>query len=118
MALFFDSAWFDSRLAAAHLSRADLARALGVSETGIAEIWKDQRELSARDVAIISALLGAPAVDVATHAGTSTPVPQTPPAGVAETGPSIADLAARLDRVERVLTEVKALLLDLKRGAP
>jgi len=116
--LFFDSAWFDSRLAAAHLSRADLARALGVSETGIAEIWKDQRELSAREVAIISALLGASAEDVATHAGVSTPVPRPPPAGIAEIGPSIGDLAERLDRVERMLIEVKALLLDPKRGAP
>jgi transcriptional regulator with XRE-family HTH domain len=112
MALFFDSAWFDGKLAAVHLSRADLARALGVTETGIAEIWKDQRELSARDVAIIAALLGAPAEDVATHAGISTPVPQT--ADADDVGQSLAALSERLDRVERLLIEMKELLLDLK----
>jgi|ERR1700722_13273536 transcriptional regulator with XRE-family HTH domain len=112
MALFFDSAWFDARLAAVHLSRVDLARALGISETGIAEIWKDQRELSARDVAIIAALLGAPAEDVATHAGISTPVPQ--PADANDASPSLTALSERLDRVERLLIELKELLPDPK----
>jgi transcriptional regulator with XRE-family HTH domain len=114
MALFFDSAWFESRLAAVHLSRADVARALSVSETGIAEIWKDQRELSARDVAIIAALLGASADDVATHAGISTPVQR--PSDANDSGQAVAQLAERLDRVERLLIEMKVLLLDLKRG--
>lgn len=116
MALFFDSAWFDARLAAVHLSRADLARALGVPETGIAEIWKDQRELSAQDVSIIAALLGASADDVATHAGISTPVPRT--SDTNDTGRSLAALSERLDRVERLLVEMKLLLLDPKRGSP
>jgi transcriptional regulator with XRE-family HTH domain len=114
MALFFDSAWFDAKLAAVHLSRADLARALGVSETGIAEIWKDQRELSAQDVSILAALLGAPANDVATHAGISTPVPHTAEAN--DVSGSLAAMSERLDRVERLLIEMKALLLDPKRG--
>ncbi|MGD0143729.1 MAG: DNA-binding protein [Rhizomicrobium sp.] len=118
MALFFDSAWFDGRLAAAHLSRPDLARALGVSESEIAEIWKDQRELTAHDVAIIAALIAASAEDVATHAGISTPVPRPAPADLADIGRAVADLAARLDRVERMLVDVKALLLDPKRGRP
>jgi transcriptional regulator with XRE-family HTH domain len=110
MALFFDSDWFESRLAAVHLSRVDLARALGVSETGLAEIWKDQRELSARDVAVIAALLGASAEEVASHAGISTPVPAAP------SGNSIADLTARLDRMEKMLIEMRELLLDPKRN--
>jgi transcriptional regulator with XRE-family HTH domain len=113
MALFFDSVWFDARLAAVHLSRVDVARALGIPETGVAEIWKDQRELSVRDVAILAALLGASAQDVAAHAGISTPVPR--PGDVADIGRSIADLSGRLDRVERVLLEIKTLLLDRKR---
>jgi transcriptional regulator with XRE-family HTH domain len=110
MALFFDSEWFERSLAAVHLSRADLARALGVSEIGIAEIWKDQRELSARDVAVIAALLGASAEEVATHAGISTPVPAN------QSGNSISELAARLDRVEKMLIEMRELLLDSKRS--
>jgi transcriptional regulator with XRE-family HTH domain len=101
MALFFDSEWFDARLASVHLSRADLAAALGLNETQIAEVWKDQRELSARDVALIAALLNVPAEDVAKHAGVSTPVPK---------GDALADIAKRLERVERMLEDIKSLL--------
>ena len=45
MALFFDSAWFDARLEASGLRRADVAAALGLTAEQIAELWKDQREL-------------------------------------------------------------------------
>lgn len=107
MALFFDAGWFDAKLAAAHLSRADLARALGLSDSEIAEMWKDQRELSARHVSIIVGLLGTEAKEVANHAGISTPVPQ---AGDA----TLADVSARLTRIEQSLAELKAMLLDLK----
>jgi transcriptional regulator with XRE-family HTH domain len=106
MALFFDTQWFDERLAAAALTRARLARALSLSEQQVAEIWKDQRELSAREVAAIAALIGATPEDVAHHAGVSTPVPQAA---------SLAEIAERLARVERALVELKALVLDLRR---
>lgn len=106
MALFFDGEWFDARLSAVHLTRADLARALGLGETEIGEIWKDQRELSARDVALIAALLNASAQDVAKHAGVSTPVPRSD---------AHSDLAKRLERVERELEEIKALLKNPRR---
>ncbi|MGA9794977.1 MAG: helix-turn-helix transcriptional regulator [Rhizomicrobium sp.] len=102
MALFFDAAWFDAKLAAAHLSRGDLARALGLGESQIAEMWKDQRELSAREVSLMAGLLGVTAEDVAAHAGISTPVPG-------------ADLDARLARIERTLEELKLLVRELKR---
>jgi transcriptional regulator with XRE-family HTH domain len=109
MALFFDTAWFDAQLAATHLTRSDLARALGLSDGEMAEVWKDQRELSASDVATIAALLAASPKDVARHAGISTPVPN------AASAPSLADLSARLARVEATLAEIKALLLE-RRG--
>ena len=104
MALFFDTEWFDARLKAAHLSRADVARALGLTDVEIAEIWKDQRELSARDVATLAALLAVPPQDVAHHAGISTPVPKP--------SLSLADLAARLERVEAELVAIKQKLKD------
>jgi len=104
MALFFDSEWFDSRLRSVHLSRADLARALGLSETEIAELWKDQRELSARDVALIASLLAVPPADVAHHAGVSTPLPVPQDA---------SDIAARLTRIETMLAEIGRLLETL-----
>lgn len=103
MALFFDKEWFDARLAAAHLSRADIARALGLSDSEMAEIWKDQRELTARDVATMAALLAVTPHEIAAHAGISTPVPK---AG------SEPPLAERLDRMETLLQEIKALLTE------
>jgi transcriptional regulator with XRE-family HTH domain len=102
MALFFDATWFDAQLAAAHLTRSDAARALGLSETEIAEMWKDQRELSARDVSTLAALLAVMPHDIALHAGISTPLPKNQP--------SLADLSARLDRVEAELATLKERL--------
>lgn len=99
MALFFDIEWFDGQLEAAHLARADVARALGLSEHEIAEVWKDQRELSARDVSILAALLAVSPEEIANHAGISTPVPAQ--------AISLADLAARLARVEAELAALK-----------
>jgi transcriptional regulator with XRE-family HTH domain len=84
------------------LRRTDAAAALGLTETEIVELWKDQRELSVRDVRLLAALLGAPREDVAKHAGVSTPVPRDDDAG------------ARLERIERELGEIKSLLMELK----
>jgi hypothetical protein len=104
MALFFDTAWFDARLASAHLARGDVARALGLSDSEIAEVWKDQRELSARDVSTLASLLAATPQEIAQYAGISTPVPKT------QSTVSLADLSARLERVETELAQIKALL--------
>jgi transcriptional regulator with XRE-family HTH domain len=114
MALFFDSAWFDARLKAAGLQRADAATALGLTAEQIADLWKDQRELSAQDVRILSALLSAPPAEIASRAGVSTPVPQEAPPDAA----MLRELGERLSRVERALVEIKALLLDLRAKAP
>ncbi len=109
MALFFDSAWFDARLASAGLTRAMIAAALGLTEMQVGELWKDQRELSADDVRMLSALLGAPPAEIADRAGISTPVPKQAPPDAAVLG----DLAERLTRVERALAEIKSLILAL-----
>src|SRR6185312_1743397 len=104
MALFFDTQWFDARLAAAHLARGDVARALGLSDGEIAEVWKDQRELSARDVATLAALLAATPQEIAHHAGISTPV--------LKAQISLTDLSARLERVEAELAALKTRLAE------
>lgn len=108
MALFFNSAWFDARLEASGLRRADVAAALGLTTEQLAELWKDQRELSAANVRALSTLLGAPAAEIASRAGVSTPVPRETPSD------ALAHLNERLDRVERTLAEIKALVLDLR----
>jgi transcriptional regulator with XRE-family HTH domain len=108
MALFFDSQWFDARLASVGLTRADVAAALGINAEQIAEVWKDQRELSANDVRLLSALLSVPATEIASRAGVSTPVPKDAPPH------DLAAITERLARVERTLEEIKALVLDLR----
>ena len=108
MALFFDSTWFDGRLAAAGLTRAALAAALGLSQSEIAEMWKDQRELSPTDVRVIAGLLGESAAEVARHAGVSTP---------ASNGATLEDLSQRLAAVERKLDEIRALLIEARTNA-
>lgn len=94
MALFFDARWFDERLAERGLSRVVLAVATGLSEADLAEVFKDQRELSAGQVAVFAELLGETAADVAARAGVSTPVPG--PADL--NGPDAAQRIAALER--------------------
>ena len=108
MALFFDSIWFDARLSALGLQRAQVATALGLNAGQLAELWKDQRELTAGDVRTLATLLRVPAAEIATRAGVSTPLPKD----TAEN--AVAQLNDRLDRVERTLGEIKALVLDLR----
>ncbi|HVT24616.1 MAG TPA: hypothetical protein VHD95_08310 [Rhizomicrobium sp.] len=110
MALFFDSKWFDSRLAAMGLSHADVANALGLSERELAEMWKDQRELSVRDVRLLSALLGTDVKEISERAGIATPVPRAS-ADLGEIAQKLDALNERFDRLERTVDEIKKLLL-------
>jgi hypothetical protein len=112
MALFFDSMWFDARLAAAGLQRSDAETALGLSTAELDELWKDQRELSAADVRTLAVLLRAPPAEIAARAGISTPVPSDQPAD------ALARVHERLDRLERTLADIKALVLDLRARQP
>lgn len=75
MALFFDTDWFDARLGERGLSRDVLAAAAGMSGADLAMLFKDQRELSAGEVAVFAELLGVAPAEVAVRAGISTPVP-------------------------------------------
>jgi len=108
MALFFNTDWFDARLAALSLRRTDVADALGLTTEQVGEMWKDQRELSAADVRALSKLLQVSTDEIATHAGVSTPTPGDEP------DEAIARVNERLDRIERTLAEIKALVLDLR----
>jgi transcriptional regulator with XRE-family HTH domain len=107
MALFFDAQWFDTRLQAVGLSRSDVAMALGLTSSQIEDLWKDQRELRAQDVRVIAALIGVAPAEVAERAGISTPVPR-------DDGAAIAGLAARIERIETTLIEIRQLLLSMK----
>ncbi len=98
MALFFDASWFRGRLTERGVSEAALAAGAGMSEADLVLVFKDQRELSAAEVAAFAELLGASPAEIAHHAGVSTPVPQADP------------LAARLARIERRLDAIEAAL--------
>lgn len=111
MALFFDARWFDARLAARGLARADAGRVLGLDEAGLRELWKDQREVTPRDVMLLAALLGEDAAEVARRSGVSTRAP-------GEADP-LAAMALRVERLEAQVARLQAALAQAtNRTAP
>ena len=119
MALFFDQEWFDARMRERGLNRPALAAILGISTCDLDAIWKDQREISAREVTILSEMLGVTSAEIASHGGVSTPIPGT--AG----DPSVVlmrlDLMeSRLQRLERSVAELIAGIKPLpdRSGGP
>ena len=104
MALFFDPGWFDARLSERGLARSVLAAGAGLSEAELAEVFKDQRELSAGQVAVFAELLGKTAAEVADRAGISTPVPGE------------LDLRQRIAALERRVAALEAELARLRRA--
>lgn len=107
MALFFDTAWFDTRLKALGLTRDDLARAAGWPRATLDSAFKDQTEVPVDIVAIWAALLGAPPEAVASACGISTPVPRAPDPRLCEA------LAARVVALERRLARLEGLVAGL-----
>lgn len=99
MALFFDAAWYDARLAERGLDRAVLAVAAGLSEADLALAFKDQRELSMREVSAFAELLGVTPAEAASRAGV-----RPPPASDAQ---RIAALEARVAVLEAELARLK-----------
>lgn len=101
MALFFDQGWFDARLAERGLPRAVLAAVAGMSEADLALVWKDQRALSAAEVAAFAELLGVTGAEIAERAGISTPTPG-------------ADPLSRIAALERRVAVLEAEIARLK----
>jgi transcriptional regulator with XRE-family HTH domain len=102
MALFFDQLWFDTRLAERGLTRGVLAAVTGLSEADLALVWKDQRELSAAEVAALAELLGVSGAELADRAGVSTPTPGADPLSrIAALERRVAALEAELARLRR-----------------
>jgi hypothetical protein len=107
MALFFDQAWFDAQLKAAGATRDDVAKLLKLTQDQVTELWKDQRELRAAEVATFARLFQVGAAEVAKRAGISTPVPDE--SGTVEQ--RLSEMNERLTRIERMIVELKTLIL-------
>ena len=110
MALFFDQAWFDAKLAQRGLDRAVLAAVSGLSPDDLALVFKDQRELTLAEVAAFAELLGVSPAQIAEHAGRGTPQPRQEPGASpgAHTDPAV--LSGRLDQIERRLLRIEQAL--------
>jgi uncharacterized protein YceH (UPF0502 family) len=80
-----------------------LAAWTSMSDADLALVFKDQRELSAAEVAVFAELLGVEAGEVAERAGVSTPVPGRD------------DAEARIAALERRVAALEAELGRLKR---
>lgn len=113
MALFFDADWFDAKLQARETTRQELADHLGITLDELGELWKDQRELKSHEVLAIARFLGCPAQEIADRAGVSTPVPHVP-VDAAETAAKLEELNGRLIRLERMMLELKTLIVERK----
>ena len=99
MALFFDAPWFDGKLQERGLSRAVMAAVAGLSQDELALVFKDQREVSAGQVAAFAELLGETPAEIASRAGVSTPTPKADPLGELER--RVAALEAEVERLKK-----------------
>jgi len=113
MALFFDQSWFDERLAKANLAKKDVARALSITEQELADMWKDQREISVSEIKTLALLLAEPEAEVKKRGGlqgTSGAGAQVGRQSPRARAPAEAAKNERLDRIEAVLQEILAEL--------
>ena len=86
---------------------------LRLSLTELGDVWKDQRELKSHEVLAIAQFLEVTPAEIADRAGVSTPVPLAP-ADASPTAARLEELNGRLIKLERMMVELKALLLERK----
>lgn len=103
MALFFDAVWFDEKLSERGLSRDAMAAVVGLDPADLALIFKDQREVSAGQVAAFAELLGVTSAEIADRAGVSTPMPES---DGASTDSRLAALERRVAQLEAALARL------------
>ena len=106
MALFFDQAWYDARLDERGLTRAVLAAVAGMTAEELALAYKDQRDLTAAQVAAFAELLGVSLAEAARRAGVGghAIMPAAPPLSLDD---RVAVLEARVALLEAELVRVR-----------
>jgi len=106
MALFFDHDWYDARLAERGLSRPVLAAVAGMTSDELALAFKDQRELTAAQVAAFAELLGVPLAEAARRAGVGAHAAGPPESGVS-LEQRVAALEGRVAALEAELARLR-----------
>ena len=107
MALFFDQLWYDARLAERGLTRAVLAAVAGMTGEELTLAYKDQRELTAAQIAAFAELLGVPLAEAARRAGIGAHVASLPGEAVSLER-KVAALEARVAALEAEIARLKA----------
>lgn len=102
MALFFDRDWYDEQLAQRGLSRAVLAAVAQMDTASLDLAFKDQRELSWRELSAFAELLGVSTAEAALRAGV-----RPPPDPADARDRRIAGLEARVSALEARLAALK-----------
>ena len=106
MALFFDQLWYDARLAERGLTRAVLAAVAGMTGEELALAYKDQRELTAPQIAAFAELLGVPLAEAARRAGVGAHAAALPMESLS-LDQRVAALEARVAALEAELARLK-----------
>lgn len=103
MALFFDAAWFDARLAEKGLDRNALAACAGLERSALHDLFVHQRMPSAAELNAFAELLGVDIVEISLRCGVANP--EAPPS---------EDPVARIENMEARLDEIDAWLASLE----
>ncbi len=110
MALFFDQAWFTEKLEAAGLTKPDLARAIGLTTSELEAMWKDQREISEREIKTLALVLGVSEAEVR-HKGGIQGSPEARAAALAGRRPADAPVPRSVeDRLARIEATLEIIL--------
>jgi hypothetical protein len=104
MALFFDAAWFDQRLAARGTDRIGLAVAAGIERGELHGIFTNERSPTAEEIAEFARILEIDLLEATIRSGVA--VRESAPG--ADTGDRIESIEARLDAIDTWLAEFEA----------
>jgi hypothetical protein len=105
MSLFFDTEWFDAKLAERGLDRAALAAAAGLERSDLHLVFTNERPASAGELTVFAGVLKADIVEVTLRAGVAT-----------RAAPPSDDPTARIDSIEARLDAIDSWLAQFESG--
>lgn len=106
MSLFFDVAWFESRLVSLAMDRAALAATSGIDARDLERLFANERTPNAAELAALAQALHVDLIEVTLRSG------------VAERGGAASsDASARIESIEARLDAMDAWLEEFERSA-